>query len=67
MAKQTKTAQVEATNIDATLEALPSTSSRVRYLTAEGWDRKAIATKLGIRYQHVRNVQVTLLKKDIVK
>ena len=40
-------------------------SSAIRALTSEGWTRREIADRLEIRYQHVRNVQVTLLKKDI--
>ena len=47
------------------LNALPGKSSKVRYLTAKGLTRSEIANLLGIRYQHVRNVQVTLLKKDM--
>ena len=39
-------------------------SKAIRGLTAEGYSRTVIAKALGIRYQHVRNVQVTQLKKD---
>lgn len=61
-----KIKQVEVVdNVDATLDTLNGKSAKIRYLTSEGWNRKDIAVKLGIRYQHVRNVQVTLLKKDI--
>ena len=49
------------------LEALPTTSAKVRYLTSKNVSRSDIAKLLNIRYQHVRNVQVTLLKKDMVK
>lgn len=52
-------------DVDAVLETLTGKSAKVRYLNSIGWERKAIAEKLGIRYQHVRNVLVTLLKKDM--
>ena len=41
------------------LSACTTTSSRIRYLNSIGWDRSAIAKKLGKRYQHVRNVLIT--------
>ena len=36
-------------------------SPTIRALWAEGFDRTQIATALGIRYQHVRNVLITPL------
>lgn len=45
--------------------SLPSKSAKIRYLDSQGWNRAKIAKHLGIRYQHVRNVLVTLLKKDM--
>ena len=39
-------------------------SQTIRYLTAEGWKRGRIAKAMNIRYQHVRNVQMQILKKD---
>lgn len=42
-------------------------SQAIRYLTAEGWKRGRIAKALNIRYQHVRNVQLQQLKKDVEK
>jgi DNA-binding NarL/FixJ family response regulator len=41
------------------ISKLPSKSAKIRYLTAKGWSRSQIAGYLGIRYQHVRNVQIT--------
>lgn len=38
------------------LETLPTKSAKIRALAAEGIPRADIARKLGIRYQHVRNV-----------
>lgn len=52
-------------NVEAHMETLNGKSAKIRYLHSEGWERKAIADKLGIRYQHVRNVLVTQLKKDM--
>lgn len=43
------------------LNKLPSKSAKIRYLTSLDWTRSQIADKLGIRYQHVRNVQITPL------
>lgn len=38
-------------------------SKAIRALLAEGKSRKEVADLLNIRYQHVRNVEVTILKK----
>ena len=40
-----------------------NTSQKIRALHAEGFDRGAIAKHLGKRYQHVRNVLITPIKK----
>lgn len=49
--------------LEQTLNKLEGPSSKIRYLTSLGWERGAIAHKLSIRYQHVRNVQMNPLKK----
>ena len=38
-------------------------SSIIRFLTSKGYTRSNIAKFMGIRYQHVRNVQLQPLKK----
>ena len=38
-------------------------SAAIRFLNQSGLSRSEIASKLGIRYQHVRNVLITPLKK----
>ena len=38
-------------------------SAKIRYLHSLKWSRSDIAAKLGIRYQHVRNVLITPVKK----
>ncbi len=38
-------------------------SQRIRELLAKGFTRSQVAVMLGIRYQHVRNVQITPIKK----
>lgn len=43
--------------------SLKNTSERIRAMSADGFDRGAISRMLKIRYQHVRNVLVTPLKK----
>ena len=45
------------------LNTLPTTSAKIRFLTSLDWPRGQIAKELGIRYQHVRNVQITPVKK----
>lgn len=47
------------------LNNLPSKSAKVRYLDSMNVSRSEISKLLDIRYQHVRNVLVTLLKKDM--
>lgn len=42
---------------------LKTKSAVIRFLNAEGMKRGDISKLLGIRYQHVRNVLVTPLKK----
>lgn len=41
------------------LRNLPTKSAKIRFLTKLGWARGRIAKELGIKYQHVRNVQIT--------
>lgn len=43
-----------------------NTSGAIRGLTAEGMERKDVAKMLGIRYQHVRNVLITPIKRAAV-
>lgn len=50
----------------ASLTKLPTKSAKIRFLTDLKWSRSQIATKLGIRYQHVRNVQITPIKTQRV-
>lgn len=57
----------EQNEVETKLKELTTTSSKVRYLDSIGWSRKQIKDKLNIRYQHVRNVLVTALKKDNYK
>jgi len=39
-------------------------SPMIRHLSSEGYDRGQIAKMMGIRYQHVRNVLITPIKKS---
>lgn len=45
------------------LNALPSKSAKIRYLYSLGESRSEISKILNIRYQHVRNVLITPVKK----
>jgi len=42
-------------------------SSAIRALTADGKTRGEVAKLLDIRYQHVRNVLITPIKKAVTK
>lgn len=49
--------------VDSPLDSLPTTSAKIRHLDAQNKTRSQIAKELGIRYQHVRNVLITPIKK----
>lgn len=49
--------------LDKKLDALTTKASKIRLLDAEGWTRSEIAARLGVRYQHVRNVLITPVTK----
>ena len=60
MTKQApKLKKVQQGNIDN----MPTTSGKIRYLFKEGYEKADIARILGKRYQHVRNVLITPLKR----
>lgn len=60
----TNTAQkFEEMTTDELLASFKTKSACIRYLDSLGWNRSKIATKLNIRYQHVRNVLTQELKK----
>ena len=54
---------VDITHEQLEEKGLKNKSQVIRYLDAEGYSRSAIAGFLNVRYQHVRNVLVTPLKK----
>ncbi len=62
MANAKKVAKKLSDAQTAALEALDTTSAKIRYLNAEGLSRADIARVLDIRYQWVRNVLITPLK-----
>ena len=49
-----------------TLNNLPTTSSKIRYLNSLDISRGDISRTLNIRYQHVRNVLITPVKNPKV-
>jgi hypothetical protein len=53
-----------ASALESELSKLPTTSAKIRSLHAQGFTRSAIALILDIRYQHVRNVLLTPLKRS---
>lgn len=62
---ETTEAQVSETPFDAAayIKEAGSVSAAIRKMDAEGIKRGDIAKKLNKRYQHVRNVLITPLKK----
>lgn len=54
---------VTVTHEELEAKGLKNKSQVIRYLDSEGFSRSSIAGFLGVRYQHVRNVLVTELKK----
>jgi len=55
----------QKTNIDSfnkELDKMSTKSSKIRFLLGKGFTRSEIAKKLNIRYQHVRNVEITPIK-----
>lgn len=67
MSKSSTSTQTSTTELsyDVTeLESLSTTSSKIRYLDSKGIKRGQIAKILNKRYQHVRNVLITPLKKQ---
>lgn len=64
MANEKKIAPKLAAEVSKKLEELTTTSARVRYLHSTGMSRGDIARTLNIRYQWVRNVLITPLKKS---
>jgi hypothetical protein len=64
MANTVKSAPKMSAKVQTGYDACETTSARIRYLAAEGFDRGDIARITGKRYQHVRNVLITPLKKN---
>ena len=62
-AKKTTAKKTTTNPFDAIVKGLETKSAKIRALNAKGASRSEIATYLGIRYQHVRNVLVTPLKR----
>ncbi len=64
--KSTTTKKTTKTNsITTKYDNLPTKSAKIRAMAADQFSRGDIARALGIRYQHVRNVLVTQLKKSV--
>lgn len=53
---------LDTPGLDVTLDQFSTTSSKIRYLSSQNMSTADIAKKLGIRYQHVRNVLLKPLK-----
>ena len=57
-----ETSSIVTAEHQAKLDSLKTKSDKIRYMTAEGYNRSEIAKHIGVIYQFVRNVQVTPLK-----
>ncbi|KKK61710.1 hypothetical protein LCGC14_3011610 [marine sediment metagenome] len=64
MATKTTTKKTTKTNSLVKYQNLPTKSAKIRAMSADGMSRGDIARALEIRYQHVRNVLVTTLKRS---
>lgn len=63
MTKSNKVKKVEQVVTKDELSNITTVSGKIRYLNSQGKSRSEISKILNIRYQHVRNVLVTPLKK----
>jgi hypothetical protein len=63
MSNTKKVAPTLESSITETLGSLQTTAAKVRFLDSEGYDKGDISRILNIRYQWVRNVLLTPLKK----
>lgn len=48
---------------DKELDTMTTKSAKIRFLLSKNWTRSQVAKKLGVIYQHVRNVEITPVKK----
>lgn len=65
MTKKVKTAEQKVQQVqEYDLSGCETTSSKIRKLTELGMSRGQVAKHLNIRYQHVRNVLITPIKKQ---
>lgn len=55
---------VQVTNDEIVSSSTLNTSQKIRELLTRNFSRSQIALILNIRYQHVRNVQITPIKKS---
>jgi len=62
-ATQEATSVIKTADLPAQYAELKTTSDKIRAMTKDGYKRNQIAKLLNIRYQHVRNVELQVLKK----
>lgn len=62
--KVTVTVTEQTVVIPDEVNSLTTKSAKIRALAAMNWSRGQISKALGLRYQHVRNVLTTPLKKQ---
>ena len=60
---KTTTAKANKSQLESKLSDYPSKSAMIRDLSSKGLTRSEIAKIMEIRYQHVRNVLITPIKR----
>lgn len=64
MSKSKEAIEVKELFTREQLLACKTTSAKIRFLHSLGFERKEISNILYVRYQHVRNVLITPIKKS---
>lgn len=62
--EETKKTLADQYNLDKLMDEYKSKANVIRFLRSKGHSRGDIARFMNIRYQHVRNVDLTPLKKS---
>lgn len=52
---------------ESTFAKMTTKSGKIRYLISQEWTRREIADKVGVIYQFVRNVELSVVKNPVDK
>jgi hypothetical protein len=64
MSNTKKSVPTVSKDVQAKLDQMTQVASKIRFLLSEGMSRGDVSRVLGIRYQWVRNVDITPLKNQ---